>query len=238
MNFLIRFVTALAQVGRGIVFKPTIENGVTALESSFPYLVKLVNVQPTESTVECAGIALAERWVLTAAHCVEKRLFTHIRPANSSSLFSFSPQLRNGLALLFVTDGTLPQHWTNPILRVADIPSSSSFVALGWGGPRKNNTNPELRRSNLLSFEPTSICERLYAQTLQANELCVGRTAMSPCRHDSGGPLFTATGTDQNPVLGGLVGVVNKADTDCSNSGPALFSGFDDDDLSWIQSLV
>src|SRR5437763_6642003 len=102
---LARIAAALTRVGRAIVFKPLIENGLTVPESRFPYLVKLVNVQPTESTVECAGIALAKRWVLTATHCVQ--LVTHIRPANSSNLFSFdksNPKIRNGLALLFITD--------------------------------------------------------------------------------------------------------------------------------------
>jgi len=226
---------ALAVVGMFVMNKISIENGVKVPEAKFPYLVKLVDVQATRSKVMCAGIAIDERRVLTAAHCVP--LVNQVRPADNSALLDFSSQVHNDLALLFITHGKLPQHWTNPILKVGDIPATSSFVALGYGGPRTDDANPDLRRSNLLSFQPVGICEKLYSQTLQSNEICVGRQDMSPCRYDSGGPLFTASGSDQNPVLISLVGVVSKADTDCKDSGPAIFTAFEDDDLRWIESL-
>ncbi|HEX6903628.1 MAG TPA: trypsin-like serine protease [Thermoanaerobaculia bacterium] len=230
------------------VFKPRIENGNTVPEASFPFLVKLIYEQGPQFKVMCAGIALDEHWVLTAGHCASQVNF--VRPAGTSNLFTFEPHphpdfigssaldTRHDLALLRVTDGTLPQHWDiSRILRAADIPGSSSFVAFGWGKPRTNERDPDLRRSNLLSFQPAATCETIYfPQKVQAgSELCVGRPSMSPCRNDSGGPLFTATGNDRNPVLGSLVGVVSKADRDCSNSGPAIFSSFDDAVLQWIR---
>jgi secreted trypsin-like serine protease len=243
-----KFAATLKELKDAIIFRPQIENGNTVPQSSFPFLVKLMDEQAT--TVLCAGIALDEHWVLTAGHCASLAVVKRVRPAGTSSLFEFeahthpgftgssTPDTRNDLALLRVTDGTLPQHWDiNRLLRAVDIPGSSSFVALGWGGPRTDQMNPDLRRSNLLSFQPATVCEALYRpQTIQAGqELCVGRPSMSPCRNDSGGPLFTATGTDQNPVLDRLVGVVSKADTNCKNTGPAIFSAFDDATLQWIR---
>jgi len=188
--FQLGIATALASAGMFVRSQVTIENGAAEPGARFPYLVKLMNVQATGSQVRCTGIAIDKRWVLTAAHCVY--LVNRVIPADNSSVLDFQPHVhpgysgpnsvdtKNDLALLFITNGTLPQHLSNPFLKVGDIPSASSFVALGYGLPQTNFANPELRRSNLLSSAPATTCETLYAQTLQSDELCVGRTAMSP----------------------------------------------------------
>jgi secreted trypsin-like serine protease len=208
-----------------------IENGVTVPQADFPYVVKLIN---SHSQVKCAGIALAERWVLTAAHCVP--LVNGVLPVDSPTPLDFTSHTREDLALLFITTGRLRGPWPrNRILRVDAVnalPSTAPFIAFGYEG------NPDLSRSNLLLRQPAEICQRLYVQLPETDELCVGQTDMSPCRNDSGGPLFTASGREADPAPGSLVGIVSKADTDCRNTGPALFSAFEQADLDWIESLL
>jgi hypothetical protein len=212
-----------------------IEDGVASAEPSFPFLVKMVLVGPTEFKVMCGGIALSDRVVLTATHCLNVSNF--ILPANSTDLLSYTRIASRGeLALIKTVGGLLPAKFPGARVKIDAIPANSSFVALGWGGPQISSANPQLRRSNLLSLEASGVCEALYAQSLAANELCIGRAGMSPCRRDSGGPVFIATGTDLNPVLGDLVGVVRTADRDCRNTGPAIIAGFNDPELHWIQS--
>jgi secreted trypsin-like serine protease len=213
--------------------------GDVAGPDEFPWEVALQKTG--EDVAFCSGSHLGGGWIVTAAHCVDKK------KAGDFNVFYGSNNLLSGghkvplTADPFVNDKWDPsKNYLNDIALIkidppADLPAARMILDAveppeiaqnavltisGWGltnsaGPN----NLDLRKANL-TVGDQSACATAYApEPISDAQVCVSSATAGGCRGDSGG---AATGLDENGTV--LVGVTNRAGTECAFKYPTVFS--------------
>lgn len=190
---------------RGMV---RIIGGRPAPPGKWPWQVAVLN---RYKEAFCGGTLISLRWVVTAAHCVRKRLF--VRLGEHDLL------LRNrGEVEMKVTEAVIhPRYDPDTVVNdvallrlpiparpdfghgVACLPSPdqllpphTSCVILGWGKKRPTDVHgTRVLHEAQVSTIQQGVCRRSYWQyAITDNMVCAGRGRRDSCAGDSGGPLL------------------------------------------------
>lgn len=184
--------------------------GREASRGAWPWQVAVLN---RFKEVFCGGTLISSQWVLTAAHCIRKRLYVRLAEHDIRAYDHQEVEMRvesyfahpdydeeitdSDIALL-----KLPRHaaFTRYILpaclpgRGTPPPAKSKCVVAGWGKERETH----IFGSDVLNYARVPIvtksaCRRAYPDhPITDNHLCAGnkRGTSDTCAGDSGGPLM------------------------------------------------
>lgn len=207
-------LVGLSTAATSNVLVPKIVGGSNANVTHWPWVVALVTKD--SNNVFCGASLVAKNWVLTAAHCVQRKAGEDIevllnKPNLSSFLgerisverIKFHPQfdpskLHNDLALLKLSGfSTLPPIETLPEFSDQDL-NGHDAVALGWGSlaPNGDGPFPEVVQQVTLPIVSNANCSE-YIRGVIETMLCAGfkTGGKDTCYGDSGGPLVVFDNT-------------------------------------------
>lgn len=211
--------------------RPTVIGGQpTAIEQA-PWQVLVL---PGPSAL-CGGALIAERWIVTAAHCVQGVDPATVQVfAGISTVSQRSPQTALPVSQVIVHPGfntatyandvaliQLAQSWTPgptrqairlPFGQPASFPNAGASASVsGWGQTAPQGQSSDLLQSAGLSVlaESTGSCGQYGPQYDGTAHVCAGVIGgqIDTCNGDSGGPLVVDVGGVR--VLAGLTSVGN-----------------------------
>uniref|UniRef100_A0A2K5EAE3 Serine protease 27 n=1 Tax=Aotus nancymaae TaxID=37293 RepID=A0A2K5EAE3_AOTNA len=186
--------------------------GQDAQEGEWPWQV---SIQRNGSHF-CGGSLIAERWVLTAAHCFtntsETSLYRLVQPGPHRVRPGEAVE-SNPLADVALVELEAPVTFTNYILPVC-LPDPSVIFetgmkcwVTGWGSPSEQDLlpNPRILQKLAVPIIDTPKCNLLYSKdaefgyqpkTIKNDMLCAGfeEGKKDACKGDSGGPLVCLVG--------------------------------------------
>ncbi|XP_058060802.1 uncharacterized protein LOC131211351 [Anopheles bellator] len=192
--------------------------GKTSRRGQWPWQVAILN---RFKEAFCGGTLVSSRWILTAAHCVRKRLFVRLGEHNlqqsDGSEIEFRVELSikhprydkktvdNDVALLklpreversaFIGYACLPE-------RYQALPTGHTCTIIGWGKKRHNDdAGTDVLHEAEVPVVPNERCRAVYHDyTITKNMFCAGhkRGRIDTCAGDSGGPLLCRDAAKQN----------------------------------------
>ncbi|KAL1401299.1 hypothetical protein pipiens_006721 [Culex pipiens pipiens] len=184
--------------------------GKTSKRGQWPWQVAILN---RFKEAFCGGTLVAPRWILTAAHCVRKRLFARLgehhlqQPDGSEIEFRIDFSIKhprydkktvdNDVALLrlprdversaFVGYACLPE-------RFQTLPTGHTCTIIGWGKKRhSDDAGTDVLHEAEVPIITNDKCRAVYHDyTITKNMFCAGhkRGRVDTCAGDSGGPLL------------------------------------------------
>lgn len=224
-------LAALLAAGSGaavLAAQPRIVGGTVAAANAWPWQVQISN----GGKHWCGGALLSERWVVTAAHCVQGQSVDTMEVRAGSLLREVGGQTRAvqrgifhpdfGIAATYDHDIALlelaaPVNLAASTQAIAPLrsfeevvlaPTGTLATVTGWG-----TTGQGIYASNLLqasmplwSAPECRLHTGFMATEITDNMLCAGELAggKDACQGDSGGPLVVPNGRG-GYVLGGIV---------------------------------
>lgn len=243
---------------------PRIIGGVAADPSDYPWAVALLRANVTDpfNAQFCGGSLIADRWVLTAAHCVEdfssaSNLEVAVGIANLDSISNSDRIVVNNIfvhpnydAVLQDNDIALLELATassNATLALANNALTDSIYAdtnsmmtiIGWGAtttPVTSTSFPLLLQEVEIPPYDFSRCRDIYGRTLTSNMICASGTpagGLDTCQGDSGGPmLYQEAGTWR------LIGITSFGTATCAQ--PKIPGGYTRvaNYLDWISGTL
>ncbi|XP_066591634.1 serine protease nudel [Prorops nasuta] len=197
---------------------------------AWPFLVAIYK----DGNFHCGGILLNDRWILTAAHCLQG-YSNHYFEIHAGILrrFSFSPTsqtrrakyvimhpdynsrlMRNDIGLIYLNEAVRFNRWVRPVclpeMQTAgpnwrQAPPANSFcIAIGWGATIEHGPDPDHLREVEVPILDT--CKQPEDQN--EAEICAGypQGGRDACQGDSGGPLMCRdTSLTSQWYVGGIV---------------------------------
>lgn len=230
-------------------FDPRIVGGQDATPNAHPWMVRL---NRAGFGFFCGGSLIAERWVVTAAHCVYNKvpstisvvLGDHIisineptEQQNGARIFFIHPQydaatLSHDLALIKL-DGPVTISASVQPITISSLPADgTNLTVAGWGALSQGGFGSDILQEVTLPVVSFDTCNSAYGD-LDGSMFCAGlpQGEMDFCQGDSGGPIFT---TGANPSLVGVVSFGNG----CAQPGfPGVYNKTGHF-ASWIFSTI
>lgn len=187
--------------------EPKIIGGTGADDGAYPFIVSL---QTTRHF--CGGTLINDRWVLTAAHCVN-----NVIPANLTVLAGIT-RLNdiNGTRLnvnrIIVHPNYNATNFSNDVALIElanafngastiqlagesnennDAQSGDLLTVAGWGVTRVGASwSPNQMQHVDVPVVSNGTCSSNYGGGVFNSNICAGREGLDSCQGDSGGPLF------------------------------------------------
>ncbi|XP_071519670.1 uncharacterized protein [Panulirus ornatus] len=183
--------------------------GREARKGEWPWQVAILN---RFKETFCGGTLIAPRWILTAAHCIRKRLYVRLAEHDLRAYDSREIEMRveqafehpeydvetieHDLALLklpravrynkYVRSACLPRRETPP-------PARSKCVIAGWGKERETHIfGSDVLNCARVPIVTRASCRKAYPDhPITNNHICAGyrKGHYDTCSGDSGGPL-------------------------------------------------
>uniref|UniRef100_A0A3Q3AGE6 Peptidase S1 domain-containing protein n=1 Tax=Kryptolebias marmoratus TaxID=37003 RepID=A0A3Q3AGE6_KRYMA len=198
---LLLFAALLLQCGMPPFRSSRIVGGQTAREGEWPWQVSL---HFDRSKHTCGASVLNNRWLLTAAHCVQDDRHIRSEPNRQADWTCVNIQqiiahpnynkvsFDNDLALMKLdSDVSLNQHiW--PICLPSstyDFPAGQEAWITGWGTTQEGG-EASLQKAQVRIINST-VCRGLMQDQITDGMLCAGvlKGGVDACQGDSGGPL-------------------------------------------------
>nr|AOW41606.1 trypsin [Euphausia superba] len=185
--------------------------GQEAIKGKWPWQVVILN---RYKEAFCGGTLVAPRWVLTAAHCVRKKLFVRIGehdlaiPEGTEQEFKVveavihpkydSTTVDNDVALLklpvALKPGNSPASPACLPEQGSSLPVGSACTIIGWGKERDTHIfGTDILHEAQVPVISAQSCRQVYKDYFITNNMfCAGfkKGRIDSCAGDSGGPLL------------------------------------------------
>uniref|UniRef100_A0A1B8XX52 pancreatic elastase n=1 Tax=Xenopus tropicalis TaxID=8364 RepID=A0A1B8XX52_XENTR len=258
-------VTVSAAYGCGVpTYAPSarVVNGENAKPYSWPWQVSLQFLEDGVFLHNCGGTLIADRWILTAAHCI------NFSWTNRVVVGDYDLANEEGAEQIFLIpseDMFVHQSWkyncipcgndialirlSRPV-QISDkvqlsclppagelLPNNFSCYASGWGRLYTGGPIPDILQQALLPVVDHNHCTQRdwWGTKVKRSMVCAGGDIRSVCNGDSGGPL-NCQGADGRWYVHGVASFVSGYGCNTLKK-PSVFtrvSAFN----SWIQQTI
>lgn len=215
--------------GGGTVVTPRIVGGTTAGPGVHPFQVGLLTktIANNYNAQFCGGTLVAERYVVTAAHCSD----SIVTPSAEVQVLVGTRSLSSGGTRVNVSNVWVHPSWntnTNdydaavwelatPVTGIpfASLATSQPTVAgqllrvTGWGSLSYQGSYPYDLQQVDVPFVPTVNGSCQSQRGVTARMICAGQSGKDSCQGDSGGPLTMQDTNSSFTVLAGIVSFGN-----------------------------
>ena len=197
---------------------PRIHHGDKSVAGQFPWMVYIAHTLGRIPIQSCAGTVINDRFILTAAHCLEPpeplikdpEVFTSLgiwigdqtdphnlalcQAAGIKRVITHPDYVKDAVNMTDVALVELLRPLTfsaslTPIC-LPDFTDFDNFLAAGWGYTDHEMNDPECLMQADLAVVSEAACREVYSG-ISDHEMCAGDEERNVCPGDSGGPLMS-----------------------------------------------